>query len=143
METQKMEKTQNLTEQTEQTETSLVQTIQIKKGRPFVTEDNFTKVKLAYLASHGVSLALTGKAFAICSSTNPNQLKNLKIPSRNKVVEYLLETHQAVLYYISEKLSSSTDLAIGIDTTSDRTQRELLAISFSGNEKGQLLFFFF
>jgi len=90
------------------------------------------KGKFSLVAKEGVSLRSIGKVTKICEAKNFDELRQEESPSRQIVVDSIMEVGEALRFKIAEDLADSIELVLGIDTTSDFYQREFVTIHFGG-----------
>jgi hypothetical protein len=92
---------------------------------------DLTKLKLAIFAACGVSLSKAGFLLQVAQAATFEEIGVAKGPSRDTVVQALIELHFCEQERLAELLSTSKDLAVMLDCTTD-SHRELLSIVFGG-----------
>jgi len=100
-----------------------------KRGRK-LKFDSLSRLKLALTTLKGSSLSAAGEISAINSCQTLEELKELSSPSRSTVVQVLCELFFCYKLYFAWLISTSSSIAVVMDTTTD-SHREVLGIFFA------------
>ena len=101
-----------------------------KKGRPREYQED-ERVKLAILASNGVSLDKAGFAFKLFQSDLKN-CESIEGASRDTVARSLVEVMLSIETEIAYRLSFSKSIYIACDCSGDKYQRNCFALKIGG-----------